>query len=33
MNAARDALSPLGECPLQFPLTAEQFWRAMNGQV
>jgi len=31
MNAARDALSPLGECPLQFPLTAEQFWRAMNG--
>ncbi len=30
MNAARDALSPLGECPLQFPLTAEQFWRAMN---
>ena len=33
MNAARDALSPLGECPLQFPLTAEQFWRAMNGQA
>ncbi len=31
MNAARDALSPMGECPLQFPLTAEQFWRAMNG--
>ncbi len=33
MNAARDALSPLGECPLQFPLTSEQFWRAMSGQV
>jgi carbon-monoxide dehydrogenase large subunit len=33
MNAARDALSPLGECPLQFPLTAEQFWRAMNDQA
>ncbi|HSV51532.1 MAG TPA: xanthine dehydrogenase family protein molybdopterin-binding subunit [Burkholderiaceae bacterium] len=33
MNAARDALSPLGECPLQFPLTSEQFWRAMNGQL
>jgi carbon-monoxide dehydrogenase large subunit len=32
MNAARDALSPLGECPLQFPLTSEQFWRAMRGQ-
>lgn len=30
MNAARDALAPLGECPLQFPLTAEQFWRFMN---
>lgn len=33
MNAARDALSPLGECPLQFPLTAEQFWRALGGQT
>lgn len=33
MNAARDALSPLGECPLQFPLTSEQFWRAMSGQA
>ncbi len=32
MNAARDALSPLGECPLQFPLTSEQLWRAMSGQ-
>jgi len=30
MNAARDALAPLGECELQFPLTAEQLWRAMN---
>lgn len=33
MNAARDALSPLGECALQFPLTSEQFWRAMSGQA
>lgn len=32
MNAARDALAPLGECALQFPLTSEQFWRAMSGQ-
>ncbi|MNW08960.1 Carbon monoxide dehydrogenase large chain [compost metagenome] len=32
MNAARDALAPVGECPLQFPLTSEQFWRAMSGQ-
>jgi aerobic carbon-monoxide dehydrogenase large subunit len=32
MNAARDALSPLGECALQFPLTSEQLWRAMCGQ-
>ena len=31
MNAARDALAPLGECELQFPLTSEQFWRAMNA--
>jgi aerobic carbon-monoxide dehydrogenase large subunit len=31
MNAARDALSPLGECALQFPLTSEQLWRAMHG--
>lgn len=29
MNAARDALSPLGECELQFPLTSEQLWQAM----
>ena len=33
MNAARDALAPLGECALQFPLTSEQFWRAMSGQA
>lgn len=33
MNAARDALAPLGEYPLQFPLTAEQFWRAMSGRM
>lgn len=31
MNAARDALAPLGEFELQFPLTSEQFWRAMSG--
>jgi carbon-monoxide dehydrogenase large subunit len=31
MNAARDALAPLGEFELQFPLTSEQFWRAMPG--
>ena len=30
MNAARDALSPLGECALNFPLTSEQLWRAMQ---
>ena len=30
MNAARDALSPLGERALNFPLTSEQFWRAMQ---
>ncbi len=30
MNAARDALAPLGECELQFPLTSEQFWRALQ---
>jgi len=32
MNAARDALAPVGECALQFPLTSEQFWRAMSGR-
>jgi carbon-monoxide dehydrogenase large subunit len=31
MNAARDALSHLGEVELQFPLTSEQLWRAMHG--
>jgi len=30
MNAARDALSPLGECELNFPLTSEQLWRVMQ---
>jgi carbon-monoxide dehydrogenase large subunit len=30
MNAARDALSPLGERALNFPLTSEQLWRAMQ---
>ena len=31
MNAARDALQPFGDPELQFPLTAEQFWRAMTS--
>lgn len=31
MNAARDALAPLGECELQFPLTSEQFWQAIHS--
>jgi carbon-monoxide dehydrogenase large subunit len=30
MNAARDALSPLGEHDLQFPLTSEQLWRVIH---
>lgn len=30
MNAARDALSPIGEPALEFPLTSEQLWRAMH---
>ena len=30
MNAARDALAPFGNPELQFPLTAEQLWRAMS---
>jgi carbon-monoxide dehydrogenase large subunit len=30
MNAARDALSPIGEPTLEFPLTSEQLWRAMH---
>lgn len=31
LNAAADALSPLGEPDLDFPLTAEHLWRAMNS--
>ncbi len=31
MNAARDALAPFGEADLQFPLRAEQLWRAMQS--
>ncbi|APW36190.1 hypothetical protein RD110_02315 [Rhodoferax koreense] len=30
LNAAADALSPLGEPELEFPLTAERLWRAMQ---
>ncbi|MEO7243120.1 MAG: xanthine dehydrogenase family protein molybdopterin-binding subunit [Variovorax sp.] len=30
LNAAADALSPLGERELDFPLTAERLWRAMQ---
>ena len=30
LNAAADALSPLGEPELEFPLTAERLWRAMT---
>jgi carbon-monoxide dehydrogenase large subunit len=30
MNAARDALSPLGEFDLQLPLTSEQLWRVLS---
>jgi carbon-monoxide dehydrogenase large subunit len=30
MNAARDALSPLGEFDLQLPLASEQLWRALS---
>ena len=30
LNAAADALSPLGEKDLDFPLTAERLWRAMQ---
>ena len=30
LNAARDALSPLGEQALQFPLTSEQLWRVLS---
>jgi len=31
MNAARDALSPLGEVDLQLPLRAEQLWVALQA--
>lgn len=31
MNAARDALSPIGEPTLHFPLTSEQLWRALHS--
>ena len=31
LNAAADALSPLGEKTLDFPLTAERLWRAMQA--
>lgn len=31
MNAARDALQPYGAPDLQFPLTAEQLWRALSS--
>ena len=30
LNAAADALSPWGEVELDFPLTSERLWRAMN---
>jgi len=30
LNAAADALSPLGDIDLQFPLTSEQLWRALS---
>jgi carbon-monoxide dehydrogenase large subunit len=30
MNAARDALSPLGEFDLQLPLTSEQLWHVLS---
>jgi carbon-monoxide dehydrogenase large subunit len=33
LNAAADALSPLGEKTLDFPLTAERLWRAMQLQT
>lgn len=32
LNAAADALAPLGEKELDFPLTAERLWRAMQPQ-
>ena len=33
MNAARDALSPLGEVDLQLPLRAEQLWLALQAKT
>jgi carbon-monoxide dehydrogenase large subunit len=33
MNAARDALSPLGEVDLQLPLRAEQMWLALQAKT
>ena len=30
LNAAADALSPFGDPDLDFPLTAERLWRAMQ---
>ena len=30
LNAAADALAPLGECELDFPLTSERLWRALQ---
>jgi carbon-monoxide dehydrogenase large subunit len=30
MNAVRDALADLGEIELDFPLAAEQLWRAIH---
>lgn len=33
LNAAADALSPLGEPDLDFPLTAERLWRALNSHT
>lgn len=32
LNAAADALAPLGEPELDFPLTAERLWRALQTQ-
>ena len=32
LNAAADALAPLGEKELDFPLAAERLWRAMQPQ-
>lgn len=33
MNAARDAVSPLGEVDLQLPLRAEQLWLALQAKT